>query len=376
MTAEESAPTMRPVSAREVLADTGFSAAAGRESLDARLCPVQAAGLRRFSELHCAQRPRMSFFGKRYVENRLLKTLDKIRRLDEYFATEPELAAIELPAPIFIVTPVRSGSTFLHRLLAADPRARWARPWEVSYVPPARISGRATPAYFSRDPRIATLHSDMENLRRFYPQPTQLHVIGADLAEECFGLLEASFCSPSLMLVCDSPEYLDWLDGLSAAQWREAYGIYQRYLQFLHWCHPGSHWVLKSPVHEWNYAVLAELFPAATFILIHRDAAARAESFARILHANLAMLYRDLSREQVGRLAAQYSAIGQRRDNASRASLPGQRIIDIEFDKLTRQPMACVAAVYERAGLDLSPAAVSAMQAWLRDETARRQGHG
>jgi hypothetical protein len=57
-------------------------------------------------------------FGVRYDMLRLLRNLAALR---EHAAREPALLAAPIEAPIFITGLPRSGTTFLHKLLAADP---------------------------------------------------------------------------------------------------------------------------------------------------------------------------------------------------------------------------------------------------------------
>jgi hypothetical protein len=373
MSAGDPLPGAPLTDALTILSTTSFAAMAERERIDVRISGEQATGLQQLADLLGAQYAHLSFFGKKYIENRLLQTLDKIRQLRHHISTDAGISEIEVRRPIFIVTPARSGSTFLQRLLAADRRARWARPWEASYAPPTHMPACGDPGYFTSDPRITTLQSDMRNLNRFYPQLYGLHETGVNLAEECFGLLEPSFRSPSFVLICASPEYLDWLDGLSREQWRDAYDIYHLYLRFLHWCYPGSHWVLKSPVHEWNYDILKDLFPDACFVFIHRDAEERALSFTRFLYANLDILFRDLSRKHVEHLAERFMAIAKRRSLAARERIGEQRIVDIEIEQLKRRPMDCVEMIYDKAGLELTPEVNQSMCQWISHAREARQ---
>src|SRR5215469_413300 len=61
------------------------------------------------------------------------------RNFAKDLAQHPQIAAVPVVKPLFIVGFGRTGSTFLHTLLALDPQARAPRLWELwSPSPPPR----------------------------------------------------------------------------------------------------------------------------------------------------------------------------------------------------------------------------------------------
>ncbi len=93
--------------------------------------------------------------------------------------------------PVFIAGLPRSGTTFLHGLLAEDPANRAPRIWEAIYPHP-----RHRAAEFGAGRRKVQLQLKIFN--RLSPGIRNLHPIEADAPEECIELHEPSLPQPAL----------------------------------------------------------------------------------------------------------------------------------------------------------------------------------
>src|SRR5262249_53382056 len=65
----------------------------------------------------------LHWFGRLNVYNLLVTGLSSLLRVEQQFATDPTLAHEPLIPPLIVTGIPRSGTTFLHRLLAAEPQA-------------------------------------------------------------------------------------------------------------------------------------------------------------------------------------------------------------------------------------------------------------
>src|SRR4051794_15037578 len=74
-------------------------------------------------------------FAARYDVSRLLRNLAALRQRE---ADEPALLDAPIERPIFIPGLPRSGTTFLHKLMAEDPENRFPAVWETVYPLPRR----------------------------------------------------------------------------------------------------------------------------------------------------------------------------------------------------------------------------------------------
>ena len=97
-----------------------------------------------------AARPNQTTFGKIHAQRILLDALGKRLRLSEHLARYPEIRSVSLPSPVFIVAPFRTGSTFLHRLLAQDRGQSLAAGLGGRLPSPFRAASAAGPSLFRR----------------------------------------------------------------------------------------------------------------------------------------------------------------------------------------------------------------------------------
>ncbi len=85
--------------------------------------------------------------------------------------------------PVFITGMPRSGSTFLHELMAEDPENRTPRVWEVMFPIPTRKNLRS-----SVDPRIRKAEACLWWFRRLAPLADGMYPIRAATPHECVGI--------------------------------------------------------------------------------------------------------------------------------------------------------------------------------------------
>lgn len=307
--------------------------------------------------------------GRARAQAVVIESLVKGMRLSQQLTRHQNLERTKLPAPVFIVAPFRTGTTFLHRLLAHDERFRWTRTFEVSLAPPASGEGDGEAACLERDPRIGRTRRDLKQLYRWSPALESLHETGPLLPEECFGLLETSLCSHSFMFYGPVENYLEWLATRNRTQWLETYGIYANQLRVLHRRMPGERWLLKNPAHLWNLDVLFDVFEDATVIQTHRPGDATAASFCNLLAAHHSLVLRTVGDRAIGRLARAYLTEAIQRGVRARRCLGEERFIDISARDLRRDPMGCVAMIYSRLGLALRRDTAQRMEEWARTNT-------
>ncbi len=86
----------------------------------------------------------LSFVGRLCVNNDAVRLLSNRLRLVEDRRRHPGIAAEVIRRPLFITGLPRSGTTFLHALLAQDPAHRAPQVWEVMHPSP-RPKRRPTP---------------------------------------------------------------------------------------------------------------------------------------------------------------------------------------------------------------------------------------
>src|SRR5262249_50078072 len=155
----------------------------------------------------------------------------------------PEVALKQIREPIFITGVPRSGSTFLHGLLAQDPAHRAPLTWEVMYPsPPSVLAPHLT------DRRIRRVDQQLQWLYRLAPEFRRIHSMGARLPEECVMLMSHSMLSREFSTMFYVPSYDAWLEEQDLGP---AYRMHRQILQQRQLGRSDRRWLLKAPSHIW-----------------------------------------------------------------------------------------------------------------------------
>jgi hypothetical protein len=269
-----------------------------------------------------------------------------------------------------VVGMMRSGTTLLQRLLAADPRFQCAYGWEVVEAAP-----RLDYPFVGVDPRIAVSEGREAKSRELAPDLFAIHPMYAREAEEEIVFLADAFLSHVPESGAQLPNYRSWLD---AQDFTPAYTYLHRMLQFLQWQKrqrdpgwdaPRAGWVLKSPAHLGYLGQLRAQFPDLHIVHMHRDPRATIASGAS-LNATLHAMHADTV--DVDRVGAQWlQRMGWTNDRAMAIrngwTDDAVRVTDIAFDDAVADPIGQVARVYDAIGLPLTVEAETAMRGWLKE---------
>jgi hypothetical protein len=299
---------------------------------------------------------RLDIVGREIVRRAVRRILSNRLLLVEHRKSNPELP--ELIPPVIVMGLPRTGTTILHRLLAQDPQA---------FGPPAWLVWRPLPRLSGADRRREITLSAIEGMRQLSPQLDFKHYQEADEPEECYHLLDPSFRTPTLAMVCQATSYFQWAREQNL---RPAYGMYHEYLRIIQKEAPGRRLTLKAPLHTpYLEEILAEL-PGARFVQSHRDPLEVAGSFASLCYSTFAMTSTRVDARECGEVALQVLRwmATRNREQRKRGSLP---VVDVQYTDLVRDPIATVRQVHEAHGLDWTPEIEEA----VRDGAAKRPQH-
>jgi len=295
-------------------------------------------------------------------------------RAQEWIRRHPEILEERVVAPVVVVGMMRSGTTLLQRLLAADPRFHCAYGWEV-----VEASPRLDYPFTGVDPRIAVSEAREDKSRELAPDLFVIHPMYAREAEEEIVFLADTFLSHVPESGAHLPHYRSWLD---AQDFAPAYTYLHRMLQFLQWQKRqaglagdavATRWVLKSPAHLGYLAELRAQFDDLHLVHMHRDPRATIASGAS-LNATLHAMHADTV--DVDRVGAQWlQRMGWTNDRAMavrdgwscESGGAAARVTDIAFDDAVSDPIGQVARVYDAIGLPLTVEAEGAMRHWLQE---------
>ncbi|MCC7325331.1 MAG: sulfotransferase [Burkholderiales bacterium] len=292
------------------------------------------------------------------LENRL--------HVREHLRVHPDIAAVPIVAPIFIVGLPRTGTTLLQQLLACVPGMRTLLGWEalMPAVLPALASPRALALHRSRVER------QMRFAFRLSPLLTASHTFGVEEVEECNTLLLASMRALRTGLhAC--PNYEDFLyeTGL-----RGSYDYHKPHLQVLSYRAPPATWVLKAPAHMAALPELLKVYPDARVVFTHRDPVESVPSTAGLVDCMNALLSPVRDREAIG---ARVLAMLRRMQGAARVArerwpASATQYIDIDYAELVRAPLAAVRSILLHFGIPEPEGTGTAVLGHLRRQRRTR----
>ena len=291
-----------------------------------------------------------------------------------WFERHPEILARPIPHPVVIVGPMRSGTTRMHRLLAADRRFAHMRSFEtISPVP--RPGFEEVMAGRKADFRPKLASRIMKVARLANPRTLSIHPTGPYEPEEELGLLVASFWGMKHEAQWTVPSYGRWCEGEDATP---AYRHLADLLRLVGWSQQESSlrpWILKTPQHMLDLPALLAVFPDARLIFTHRDPRQVVGSAASLAW-NQTIIYSDrVDPVALGREWLRKSALQVERMMDARRSIAPERMIDVQYEDMERDWRGTMARVYRFLGLEMEPA-VPGMERYIdRSGALKRRPH-
>ena len=289
-----------------------------------------------------------------------------------WFKRHPEILARPLKNPVVIVGPMRSGTTRLHRLLAADQRFAHLRSFEtISPVPRPEFEQVLAGEAEDFRPKLAARILKVARLAN--PRTLSIHPTGAYEPEEELGLVAASMYGMKWEAQWNVPSYAEWCHEESAIP---AYRHMANLLRLIGWSQQESSlrpWILKTPQHMLDLPALLEVFPDARLIFTHRDPKQVVGSAASLAW-NQTIIYSDhndpaqTGQEWLGKTATMIA-----RMRAARDAIPRERMIDVQYEDMETDWRGTMERVYRFLDLEMEPA-VAGMEDYL-DRSARLKRH-
>lgn len=310
----------------------------------------------------------LSEMGLDMTRRRLTALLVDRLRLRAFQEEHPEVKDVEVVVAAEICGLPRTGSTLLHRLLAASPQLTSTASWECSY--PLPFPGEGPDAA----ERKARAKARMEMFLELSPDFGDLHTVTWDGPEEDVILVDRSFVSMSYDSFYWVPSYGIWLRSYDQSR---AYGELREWLQVLQWqdkTREGKKWVLKSPHHLTAAGTVLDAFPECRIVMTHRSPVQAVPSYASMVSTMTAQYsdkadpvligqyWRDRFRET---LVERFPAVRESRPD---------RFVDVHFKAMLTQPLVEARRVLSELGLTAGPEDDAAFEAYLEQNKAERHG--
>ena len=249
--------------------------------------------------------------------------------------------------PIFITGMPRSGSTFLHELLAQDTALRAPRVWEVM-----------RPVGGSAKVRMRRTAACLWWFRRVSPEADSVHPIRAATPHECVAIHSYTLLSREFLATFRIPAYERYVE---TVEFDAAYAWQKKFLQHLQWRRPTRRWVLKAPDHVFTLEALMRVFPDAVIIHTHRNPLEVLESSSRLTEVVQRTFARPQERREIGIREARVLAEGTDRISRFREKHTelSDRILDVRYDDLVSNPAEVVRRLYRQLDLPLTPGSLN-----------------
>ena len=312
----------------------------------------------------CHRESRLNLIGRIALRSDLLRTLCSRLLMEEDRQIYPGIARQEIREPLFIVGLPRSGTTLLHTLLAADPEHRVPLTWEVMTPSP--------PTGDHEQRRIQRATQSCNYLNWLAPTFRHVHAVGAELPQECVGLMTPSFMSDQFDTMYYVPSYRAWFFRQDLLP---AYEYHRRFLQHLQFRRSARRWVLKAPTHMSALPTLLSAYPDALFVQTHRQPLQAMASVSSLITILRRVFSDAVDPLVVCRDAVQYWSQTLDTFLQERDRLAHKRICDLDFLEIRRDPIAAVRRIYKHFGWLLSPETEQRMRVVLARQSREQYGN-
>jgi hypothetical protein len=296
----------------------------------------------------------------------VVSVLNSLIRAHEDRCYRAQLAQTVIEPPLFILGHWRSGTTFLHELLATDRRFAYPDFYEVLF-----------PHTF-----LSTYDLGSRLLSFLLPQQRLMDKVEEGVHgphEDEFGLCTSTLLSEVLSMVFpkradhyDRYMSLRDVDAGELAAWRAGF---VRLLKKLTWKHARP-LVLKSPPHTCRIKLLLDLFPHARFVHIHRHPYAVFQSTRHLYErAGTAFhLQTPDMRDLEDRILRRYRVMYDIYFDEVQQIPPGQ-FHDLSYEALVRDPCSEMEMLYDRLGLHEFAQVRQPLQQFLRARANYTKNH-
>lgn len=303
---------------------------------------------------------RLTLTGRLLARSELQRILQQRLRL---VAAWSEVSGVDRPvaAPVFVTGLGRSGTTWLHELLALDPANRAPLLGELMY--PLGLPGDAD--------HLAAADLEITLMDAIVPAFTAMHENRGHLPTECIFIFAHTFLTDMFLGQYHCPTYAMWQAGRDK---EHLYRFHRRFLGLL--TDDDRRWVLKAPSHLSQLDTLFRVYPDARVVITHRDPLQVVGSLADLMATLQWMRSDHVDYDAVVGLIAfgaglQFEAITAARNSGA---LPADRIHDVIYRDLVADPVGVIESLYGTWDLEVSDEFRARLDRAIAERTQGRHG--
>ncbi len=255
------------------------------------------------------------------------------------------ISKTKVERPIFILGHHRSGTTYLHNLLARDPNLAFCSTFQA-LIPNQfllgggifrRMLGKFMPATRPQD-----------NVKSGAEMPIEEEFAMGNMCGVSF--THSYYFPHSIRSVFNDVVTFETASPALMDEWRTNFGYLLKKLSFIN---KGKRLVLKSPSNTGRMKELLSLYPDAVFIHIHRDPHAVYLSNVNLYEKILPILsFQKADNKEIDDfIFYSYRKIYEK-FLADRKSVASSQLVEISYDALVADPMGQVERIYQHLGID------------------------
>jgi hypothetical protein len=278
----------------------------------------------------------LHFFGKFGTRLIILNYMTQRLLFIEAQKQTPYVFRTNLNAPFIITGIPRSGTTFLHRMIAIDPNNSGVPFWRLF---------RPFPTPNKRDLRESTARWELKFRRPIFPEMDSKHYIREDQEEECVWMLGLTFHSIVFWVIAPVSSYAEWLFTQDRAKYYQEYSLLLKAQQQVV---PAQNLVLKAPDHTPNLNTLLSVIPNAKIIQLHRDPTTCLTSLNSLFYS----IHRSVTNDNNPKRLAEVNKklftyyLETNRNIRDDMAVNNNSLLDIQYSQLVADPIRTVRKIY------------------------------
>jgi Sulfotransferase family len=314
---------------------------------------------------------RLNAMGKMALQNSLTQVLVKRLKFNDILANNPQILDEPILGPVIITGLPRSGTTKMHRMIAANPDFQKLPLWKIlNPVPIGPIDDNGV------DPRIHFADEASRITRETFPEFYAGHPMNTHDVDEEEWMLELVMRGYTFNHTAWVPSIETFMDAQNFDSW---YAFLKKLLQYQQWFSGdrGKYWLIKAPSHLRHMKLLFKHFPNAVIIHCHRDPATTVTSLARLMERAHRMYSDwdhplDIGDFTLSHWSAQMAQYMEIREELERDG--NHQFHDIAYRDITGDTLSCILDIFSQAGVPVSEDGIAAMQDWDANNPPGKHG--
>ena len=314
----------------------------------------------------CNQDADLHPIGRMVARDMITNFLIQRLKLMEARKQEPGIFSQPLVPPLIVTGMARSGTTFLHNLLAINPLHRAIPQWKLMRPFPERDADPNEP-----DPRIAKMESALKFRQPMLPGLDSKHPLRSDAPEECIILLGLTFNSLLFPTLFPVSGYTEWY--INNADSSPKYQEYRWVLQVFQAEQPEQRLTMKAPAHMGSLLSLVKHIPDALIVQLHRDPVTCVSSVCSLVYTYHQSVSNNIDIALMANLVLRLYETWLKRNLAFREVYPNV-IYDVHYDSFVSDPIGTIREIYLHFNLPWTDSVLANLRDYIDKNPKNKHG--